>query len=168
MPFEGKPASLGPGLRTANGATEARWNLTIACSRVRSPENPPQRQKSQLAIAIASGTSVTKWAKLNNVPLRTAYRWARDPDVRDKVDKCRRHALDRAIGTFSRRVNWAARGITKLADAATSESVRLAAFRTIFSNMMSVSEFAELQDRMTQLEEQLDERERAGHTVQAV
>ena len=33
--------------------------------------------------------------------------------------------------------------------------------------MMAVTEFAELQDRMTQLEEQLDEHERTGRTGQA-
>jgi hypothetical protein len=68
---------------------------------------------------------------------------------------------------MSDRVNWAARGITALAENAVSEPVKLAAFKTIISNMMAISEFAELKDRLTELEEQLHERERAGVTGQA-
>ena len=64
-------------------------------------------------------------------------------------------------------VNWAVKGIRTLAESAQSESVKLAALKTIFSNMMAVSEFAELQHRMTQLEEQLNERAIAGDTGQA-
>jgi hypothetical protein len=134
---------------------------------VPSSENPSKSQKSKLAHAIANGNSIIGWAKANGVPKRTAYRWSSTPDVRAKVELIRRRALDRAIGKMSNRVNWAALGITKLAEVAVSESVKLAALRTIFSNMMAVTEFAELQDRMTQLEEQLNVRERAGHTGQA-
>ncbi len=132
-----------------------------------SPEKSPQSQKTKFVSAIAKGVSIREWAKKNEVPERTAYRWASDPRVKARVDKCRRRALDRAIGHMSHKVNWAARGITKLAKNAVSEPVRLAALRTIFSNMMDVTEFADLQDRMTQLEEQLHERERAGRTGQA-
>jgi hypothetical protein len=39
-PFEGMPASLGPGLRTASGAiSEARWNRAIAVPSVSATEN---------------------------------------------------------------------------------------------------------------------------------
>jgi len=46
--------------------------------------------------------------------------------------------------------------------AAVSESVRLAALRAIFAEMMAASEFAGLEECMTQIEEQL--RDRTGHT----
>ena len=131
------------------------------------PENSPKSQKTKLAIAIANGVKVSKWASENQVPHRTAYRWANDPKVRAKVDRCRHRALDRAIGQMASNVNSAAEGINSLAKNAVSESVKLAALRTIFSNMMAVTEFADLQVRMTQLEEQLDERARAGNTGQA-
>ena len=101
------------------------------------------------------------------MPKRTAYRWAREPKVRAAVERSRRRAVDRAIGRMSHRVTWAAEGIAKLAESAASESVRLAANRAIFSDMMAVSEFADLEDRMTQIEGQLNERERAGRTGQA-
>jgi X-X-X-Leu-X-X-Gly heptad repeat protein len=132
------------------------------------PENTPKGRKIKLAIAIANGASISEWASENDVPRRTAYRWASDPKVRAKVASCRHLALDRAIGQMASNVNTAADGIQKLAEGAVSESVRLSALRTIFSNMMAVSEFADLQVRMTQLEEQLGERARATDTGQAV
>jgi hypothetical protein len=166
-PFEGMPASLGPGLRTASGANGGAVDFVAACRSVSSPENSTKSQKTKLAVSIAKGVSIVRWAKDNKVPVRTAYRWASDPEVKATVERCRRRALDRAIGHMSHKVDWAARGITALAENAVSEPVKLAAFKTIISDMMAVSEFAELKDRMTQLEEQLNERERAGRTSQA-
>ena len=161
------PASLGPGLRTASGANGGAAGFVAACRSVSSPENSTKSQKTKLAASIAKGVSVARWAKDNQVPVRTAYRWSVEPEVKARVETCRRRALDRAIGHMSHRVNWAAQGITNLAENAVSEPVKLAAFKTIISNMMAVSEFAELKDRMTELEELLNERERAGRTGQA-
>jgi hypothetical protein len=166
-PFEGMPASLGPGLRTASGANGGAADFAAACRSVSMPENSTKSQKTKLAASIAKGLSVAKWANDNQVPARTAYRWSVDPEVRARVERSRRRALDRAIGHMSHRVNWAAKGITTLAKTAVSEPVKLAAFKTIISNMMAVSEFAELKDRMAELEELLHERERAGDTGQA-
>jgi hypothetical protein len=118
-------------------------------------ENDCQSQKTKLAVAIAQGMSVTAWARENNVPRRTAFRWASEPNIRMSVESSRRRALDRAIGRMAKHVTWAAGGIVKLAKTAESESVRLAALRAVFSNMMAVSEFASLEQRMSQIEEQL-------------
>jgi hypothetical protein len=119
-----------------------------------SPENA-QSRKTQLALAIAHGTSVAAWARKNNVPRRTANRWASEPKVRAAVESCRHRALDRAVGRMAKSVTSAADGIAKLAKDAVSESVRLAALRAIFSNMMAVSEFAGMEQRMIHIEEQL-------------
>ena len=129
------------------------------------PENVSQNQKSQLAVAIAQGMTVAAWARKNNVPRRTAFRWASEPKIRASVESARRRALDRAVGRMAKHVTWAADGIARLAKNADSESVRLAALRAIFSNMMAVSEFAGLEERMTQIEEQLrDETGNAART----
>ena len=127
------------------------------------PENSRQDQRTQLIVAIAQGVSVAVWARTNNVPRRTAFRWASEAKVRASVESCRRRALDRAIGRMAKHVNWAANGIVKLARDAESESVRLAALRAIFSNMMAISEFAGLEGRMAQIEEKL--RDEAGNAA---
>jgi hypothetical protein len=133
------------------------------CPTVPNPENPPQDLKTQLVLAIAQGITVAAWARAKKVPRRTAFRWASEAKVRASVESCRRRALDRAIGRMAKHVNWAASGIVKLARDADSESVRLAALRAIFSNMMAISEFAGLEGRMAQIEEKL--RDETGNTA---
>jgi len=59
---------------------------------------------------------------------------------------------------MARRVTWATDEIAKLAKGAESESVKLTALRAILCDMMAVSQFAGLEQRMTEIEEQLHER----------
>ena len=49
-------------------------------------------QKMLLAAAIAEGTAVAKSASCNEVPERTAYRWASEPEVRSEIESIRRSA----------------------------------------------------------------------------
>jgi hypothetical protein len=49
-------------------------------------------QKVLLAAAVAEGTAVAKWAATNEVPERTAYRWAAEPEVRSEIESIRRRA----------------------------------------------------------------------------
>jgi hypothetical protein len=96
------------------------------------------------------------------VPKRTAYRWASEPEVLATAESCRRRALDRAVGVMARRATWAAGQIAKLGKDAESESVKLAALRAIFSDMIAATKFGVLEDRLSELEEQFVDR--TGHT----
>jgi hypothetical protein len=111
-------------------------------------------QKMLLAVAIAEGTPVEKWASTNSVPERTAYRWAAEPEIRSEIESIRRRALDEAIGRLAKRATWAVDGIVGLGENAASESVRLSAFRAVMSDFIKVSNFAGLEGRVTALEEQ--------------
>jgi hypothetical protein len=116
--------------------------------------------KMQLAAAIAQGTAVAEWAVAHDVPDRTAYRWAKEPEVRAEIESIRRRALDQAIGLMAQNAVWAVSGIVELGDSAESESVRLSALRAIMSDFVSISNFAGLEVRMAEIEEQLHERNR--------
>jgi len=118
----------------------------------------PPKKKTQLALAIAQGASVSAWARANQVSVRTAFRWASDPKVRAAAESCRRRAVDRAIGRMAMRTTWAADQIAKLGGSASSDSVKLAALRAILSDMMKINEYAGLEVRMTEIEEQLRDR----------
>jgi hypothetical protein len=118
--------------------------------------------KSSLARAIANGQSIDKWAKANDVKRRTAFYWAKEPEVRAEVDTFRRVALNRALGTLNRHANGAANRIVKLYQSASSESVQLAAARALFSDVMSVSKFSTLEHRVTDLEGNLRTYEQGG------
>jgi hypothetical protein len=124
------------------------------------PQELPKAKKIHLAAAIAQGQSVAAWARDNGVPRSTAYDWASEPSVRRTVEACRRRTLDRAIGRMTRRTLWASDRVAELAKAAESESVQLRALRSIFADVMAVSKFSNLEDRLAQLEE--DYREQHG------
>src|SRR5262245_59850441 len=93
-----------------------------------------ESRKRQLALALAQGISVTHWARANKVPRPTAYRWARDPNVRKVIETYRRRTLDRAIGMMVKRAPWTVGQISVLARDGDTDSVRLRALKTILSD----------------------------------
>jgi len=122
------------------------------------PEIFLKDSKTQLALAIAQGESISMWARQNEVSRSTAYRWASEPSVRRMVDLSRRHALDQAIGRMAKRAAWATDQIATLAKNAESESVKLRALQWILSDVRAGSKFSELESRMTEMEEELRDR----------
>ncbi|MFI5458755.1 MAG: hypothetical protein ACHRXM_25285 [Isosphaerales bacterium] len=125
------------------------------------PQELPKAKKIQLAAAIAEGESIAEWARENGVHRGTAFRWAREPNVRRVVEACRRRTFDQAIGRMTKRTPWACDRIAMLAEAAESESVQLRALRSIFADVMAVAKFSNLENRVAQLEE--DYREQNGN-----
>jgi hypothetical protein len=113
--------------------------------------------KKQLAVALAQGKSVQAWAKERKVPSSTARRWAKEREVREEAEACRRRALDRAVDQLARLAPWAVAGIAELAESAESESVRLRALRAILGDMMAVSKYTGLEDRVAGLEDVVHE-----------
>jgi hypothetical protein len=108
----------------------------------------------KLAFALAEGKSCAEWAGASGVPERTAQRWANEPGVRAQVESLRRANLDQSVGRMSARIVWATDRIVELAQHARSESVRLAALRSIQSDMIAALDFAGLEIRIAKLEEQ--------------
>jgi hypothetical protein len=87
LPIEGVPASLGPGL----GNRELGENGFLRFVPTKYPframsETPRKNTKIQLALALAQGIPAVKWARANEVPRKTAHRWANDPLVRKAVE----------------------------------------------------------------------------------
>jgi hypothetical protein len=126
-----------------------------------SDEEIPLSKQDQLAIAIARGKSIAAWARENQVPTRTAYGWAGDPDLRRLVDEWRRHSLDRALGWMAGHSMRAVIGITNLGENAESESVQLRAHRAILFDQLAIAKQANLEFRMAKIEEKL--RDRTGN-----
>jgi hypothetical protein len=116
---------------------------------------PRKSTKAQLALALARGISVRIWARDSEVPKRTAYRWAKEPEVRKAVVAYRHRMIDQAIGRMATRTTWATNGIAKIAQTSDFDSVRLRAFRSIFSDMIAFSNHSGLDARMTELEEEV-------------
>ena len=125
-------------------------------------EEPRERNKLDLAIALARGTSISVWARANDVAKETARRWSREPEVRAEIETFRRRAIDRAVGVFAGRAGWAAGGICKLASGAESESVKLRALRAVLGDMIAVSRYSGLEERMAELEQHVREQQGGG------
>jgi hypothetical protein len=115
-----------------------------------------QAKKAELAIVMARGQSVIGWARKNEVPERTVYRWASEPEVRKASDMWRRTILDQAIGRMVRRARAAVDGIERLAKDADSESVRLSAWRALLADQIAVAKFSALEGRMLEVEQMLE------------
>ena len=120
-----------------------------------SEEEIPLSKKDQLALAIAQGKSVRGWARQNEVPRSTAYRWASDSDVRRQVEDWRRASLDRALGWLAGHSMWAVKKITNLGESAESESVQLKALRAVLSDHLAVAKQANIEYRMAEIEEEI-------------
>jgi hypothetical protein len=115
-------------------------------------------RKEQLALALASGGTVTAWAAANGVKERTVYTWSRSPEVVDQVEAIRRAVLEGAIGRLSQNATAATDEIARLAKEAVSESVRLQAARAVLAELMTVSNYAALERRMAEIERRLQDR----------
>jgi hypothetical protein len=159
LPSEGVPASLGPRLRTAGGATRTRWTNQNApsCTKEATMFEEPEEESKKLllAAAIARGLQVRSWAKKHGVPERTAYRWAADPKMRSEVQAMRRRMLDRIAGAMTVRCGFALKGIVGLAEYAESETVKLNALKTILTDSMRIAKYSDLEVRMAEFEEEL-------------
>ncbi len=117
--------------------------------------------KTQLALAVARGVPIAKWARKSGVPVATAFRWAREPDVRKAVEAYRRRTIDEAVGQMTSHFTKAAEIIYKTSIDGDTASLRFKAARAIFSDMITISKYSGLEYRMTELE-QGRERERAA------
>ncbi len=128
--LEGVPASLSPQAENRErGETEPRWKYATACHFVPCPENIVRARKPSSPLHLRRAVPSPPGRAHNDVPRRTAYRWAGEPAVRAAVESYRRRVIDRAVGRMASRATWAADMIAKLAKSAKSESVRLSALR---------------------------------------
>jgi hypothetical protein len=131
------------------------------------PGPHPEGLKSKLALAVAGGQSIVKWARARGIGVRTAHTWARDPVFRARVAELRARLLDRAIGVLARRVAANATEINRLASQAESEAVRLAAARAGIADLLGASRFVELRAEVEELKRELavERARRAGNPV---
>jgi hypothetical protein len=125
-------------------------------------------RKAALALALAAGGTVKAWALAHDVPARTAYTWARSTEVRERVLRIRRRAIDRAIGRLSRQASVAAGRIVRLARGAESESVQLQAARAVLADLMAVSNYAALEGRLAEVERRIARAQAVEHAATPV
>jgi hypothetical protein len=117
------------------------------------------RTKTEFALALARGVPPAEWACDNGISRMTAYRWAKQPDIRKIVEAFRRQRIDDAVGLLTEQTTMAAKVIADLAQTATSDYVRLRAARSILLELITTSKYTDLERRMTGIEENLEARD---------
>ncbi len=116
-------------------------------------EELPKNTKIHLALALAQGCSAAKWARAHAVPKNTAYSWAREPEVRKAIQAHRRRLIDEAVGKLTKNTGKAADVLIRLARDGDSHSIQFRAARAVYSDMIALSRYSDLEERMTELEE---------------
>jgi hypothetical protein len=107
-----------------------------------------------LTLALASGLTVEAAARQANLAPRTAYRRLAQPGFRREVDALRADMAEQALGRLTEGMTAAADTLRALLSAR-SESVRLAAARSILELGPRLREAAELEQRLRDLEDRL-------------
>jgi hypothetical protein len=113
-------------------------------------------QRHQFAVAMAMGQSLSGWAKQNGVPRRTCYDWRKTEEYKVTVEDARRRTVDRAVGQFVRNLTKAVDPMLNVMRVAESESVQLHAARAVVEHLMKVRQHGDLEERMVQIESQLE------------
>ncbi len=109
-----------------------------------------------LAQALAAGDSTAAWAEVNDVPRRTAYRWAAAAGVKARVRGLRQDLVTDAVGRLAGAATAAVDTLRGLLAEGQPATVRLGAARAILSALIDVQAHAELADRLARLEEMAD------------
>jgi transposase-like protein len=117
-----------------------------------SEEELPKDTKIYLALALAQGYSAAKWARAHGVPKNTAYRWAREPEVRKAIQAHRRRLIDEAVGKMTKNTSKVADVLIRLARDGDSHSIQLRAARAVYSDLIALSKYSDLEERMTEVE----------------
>jgi hypothetical protein len=106
-----------------------------------------------LVMAVATGISIIDWCKNTKTARSTVSEWQKDPKFDRDVAAIRKQMLNGAIGKFTGAVEEMADGMIELGKKATSEPTKLNAQRSVFENLIQMTEFAEVKKRLDSLEE---------------
>lgn len=110
----------------------------------------------QLAVALASGSSVRQAASQAGVSERTAFRRLNEIAFRKRVDEIRRVALEEAVGKLSAAGSSAVETMLDLLKSEVPVSTRLAAARAVLEFGTKLRETNDFETRLCELEERND------------
>ena len=88
-------------------------------------------RQDELALHLACGGSIRKFAERAGIAERTAYQWASKTAVKSRVQFFRRELDDRLIGQLTIYAVAAAGRLNRMAETSQSDAVRVAADRTL-------------------------------------
>jgi hypothetical protein len=114
----------------------------------------------RLALAIAAGSTATKWAREQGLEPRTVRNWARLPQCKLAVERHRRQIVDRAIGKLTRHTLAAVDVLAKLMKDGENGSIQLSAAKSILTSLMEVENHSMTMKTVNDLAARLEALER--------
>jgi hypothetical protein len=111
-----------------------------------------------LALAVARGVPLVRWAKQQGIPERTARDWASKPEFKATVASVRRRIIDRTVGKLVASSTAAVTAMVRIMERSNNDYVKLTACRTILEQTLSWSSHHDLEQRLAALEEEVRER----------
>jgi hypothetical protein len=116
---------------------------------------PRKKAEDALLLALACGASVDQAARQCGLSTRTVYRRLAEVDFRRRLQALRGDMVSRTAGTLTAAATEAVRTLLELLKGPTSDAVRLGAARAVLEIGMKVREAADLEERLSALEQQL-------------
>jgi hypothetical protein len=111
------------------------------------------RKQDEALVALLSNRSVEDAAKACNTPVRTIYRWLKEPDFFAAYRAGRRHAYGQSIALLQQGSTAAATTLLKvMLDAATPASTRVRAAETVLTQAAKAIEIEDIDARVSELE----------------
>lgn len=111
---------------------------------------------AELSACIAEGgQTLAQFAEKRQLSPRTVQSWAGLPEVQDQVRAIRQGMVDRAVGQLSSLAAASVTSIARLASKAESEAVRLAALKTLLTELVNVASYADLAAEIAQLRDEV-------------
>jgi hypothetical protein len=119
--------------------------------------NGRRNADESLLMALACGATVDNAARQAGISKRTAYRRLADPAFGRRLQQMRGDMVSRTSGTLTAAAGEAVRTLLELLKNPTSSAVRLGAARAVLELGMKLREVAELEARLTVLEQHMGE-----------
>jgi len=107
----------------------------------------------RLLLALACGATVEQAARQVGISESTAYRRLADPDFLRRLQKLRGDMVRRTAGTLTAAATEAVRTLLELLKPSVPHASRLGAARSVLEIGVKLREMAELEERLTALEE---------------
>ena len=117
-------------------------------------QNVTPEKDVMLALALASGTSISDVAAQADIDRRPVYRKLEDPDFRRLVAEYRDRLISTALGRIADSMTRGADALVQMIDAP-EPHIRIRAIRTLFSFGMRLRDSIDLNTRMREVELEL-------------
>jgi hypothetical protein len=118
-------------------------------------DKPRKKAEDALLLALACGATVENAARQCGLSERTAYRRLAAPTFRQQLQALRADLVQRTAGALTAAATEAVRTLLELQKPSAPPAVRLGAARSILEMGLKLREAADLEERLTALEQQL-------------